>query len=151
MANQSAHQASDTEDGLRSSESPLCPRRHERLMITPRDPVAALAALVECANLPIDERLRLFDWLLEEHPAAIHNAHVRGIAESLLEEAGWQRLPTAVCAQEPSAHGDHRLECAECGSHSLPGAPSWRAYISDDDQAVTFCPTCAEHEFGEAL
>ena len=119
-------------------------------MITPRDPVAALAALVECANLPIDERLRLFAWLLEQHPDAIRSAHVRSIGESLFEEAGWQRLPTAVCAQEPRVDGDHRLECAECGGHSLPGAASWRAYIGDDDRAVTFCPTCAEHEFGEA-
>jgi hypothetical protein len=116
-------------------------------MITPRDPVAALAALVECANLPIDERLRLIDWLLEEHPTAIHNAHVRAIARSLLEEAGWQQLPTAVCAQEPTVNGDHRLECAECGGHSLRSAAGWRAYL-DDDQAVTFCPECAEREFG---
>jgi hypothetical protein len=149
MANESGHPASDTEDGVTQQRSPLCPRRHERLMITPRDPVAALAALVECSDLPIDERLRLIDWLLEEHPAAIHNAHVRVIAESLLEEAGWQRLPTAVCAQEPSVHGDRQLECIECGCRSEPGATSWRAYLSDDDQAVTFCPTCAE--LGEAL
>lgn len=24
----------------------------------------------------------------------------------------------------------------------------WRAYLTDDDEAVMFCPECAEHEFG---
>src|SRR5262245_40259438 len=52
---------------------PAPPPRHQRLMIPSHDPVAVLATLVECADLPIEERLRLFDWLLEEHPAAIHN------------------------------------------------------------------------------
>jgi hypothetical protein len=57
-------------------------------MTPSHDPVAILATLVECSDLPIEQRLRLVDWLLEEHPAAIENADVRGVAESLLQEAG---------------------------------------------------------------
>jgi hypothetical protein len=119
-------------------------------MIPSHDPVAVLATLVECADLPIEERLRLFDWLLEEHPAAIHNVDVLGVAESLLQEAGWQRLPTAVCAQEPNVHGDHSLECAECGRRSGPGAIGWRAYRGTGDAVYAFCPACGEREFDEA-
>jgi hypothetical protein len=119
-------------------------------MIPSHDPVAVLAALVECADLPIEERLRLVDWLLEEHPAAINNIDVRSVAESLLQEAGWERLPTAVWAQEPNVLGDHRLECAECGGRSGPGAASWRAYLGNDDEVYAFCPTCTEREFDQS-
>jgi hypothetical protein len=115
-------------------------------MIPSPDPVAVLATLVECADLPIEERLRLIDWLLEEHPAAIENADVRCVAESLLQEAGWERLPTSALAQEPTIDGDRRLECAECGGQSAPGAPSWRAYVSTNDEVYTVCPACAERE-----
>jgi hypothetical protein len=41
------------------------------------------------------------------------------------------------------------LVCAECGRSSPPNAAGWRAYLDDDDQAVTFCPECAEREFGD--
>jgi hypothetical protein len=40
----------------------------------------------------------------------------------------------------------HPLVCAECGRDSEPDAAGWRAYLDDDDQAVTFCPECAEAE-----
>lgn len=43
------------------------------------------------------------------------------------------------------------LRCAECGRESDPDAAGWRAYLDDDDQAVTFCPECAEREFGHDL
>ena len=119
-------------------------------MIPSNDPVAVLATLVECAELPIEERLRLVDWLLEEHPAAIHNADVRGVAESLLQEAGWERLPTVVWAQEPRAEGDHDLECADCGVRSGPGATSWRAFRGTDDEIYTFCPACTAGDFDGA-
>jgi hypothetical protein len=119
-------------------------------MIPSHDPVAVLATFVEFADLPLHERLRLFDWLLEEHPGAILNADVRGVAESLLKQARWYRLPTAVCAEEPNADGDHRLECADCGGRSGSGAISWRAYLGTDDQIFTFCPGCAEREFDQA-
>src|SRR5262245_4399657 len=108
-------------------------------MIPSHDPVAVLATLVECADLPIEERLRLLDWLLEEHPAAIYNVDVRGVAESLLQEAGWERPSTAVSAREPNVDGDHRLECAECGGRSGPSATSWRAYLGTGDEVFTFC------------
>jgi hypothetical protein len=119
-------------------------------MIPSHDPVAVLATLVACADLPLQERLRLFDWLLEEHPAAIHNIEVLDVGESLLQEAGWQRLPTAVCAEEPNVHGDHRLDCAECGGRSGPGAIGWRAFLGTDDEVYAFCPACAEKELDEA-
>jgi hypothetical protein len=119
-------------------------------MIPSHDPVAVLATLVACADLPLQERLRLFDRLLEEHPAAIHNIEVLDVGESLLQEAGWQRLPTAVCAEEPNVHGDHRLDCAECGGRSGPGAIGWRAFLGTDDEVYAFCPACAERELDEA-
>jgi hypothetical protein len=112
-------------------------------MIPSHDPVAVLATLVACADLPLQERLRLFDWLLEEHPAAIHNIEVLDVGESLLQEAGWQRLPTAVCAEGPNVHG-------ECGGRSGPGAIGWRAFLGTDDEVYAFCPACAEKELDEA-
>jgi hypothetical protein len=41
------------------------------------------------------------------------------------------------------------LVCAECGRVCSPGAAGWRGYLDDGGQAVTFCPECAEREFGE--
>ena len=43
------------------------------------------------------------------------------------------------------------LVCAECGAVSEGEAAGWRAYLDDDDQAVTFCPECAESEFDPSL
>jgi hypothetical protein len=137
-------------DGLSGTEARSATSGTRPSMIPSNDPVAVLATLVECADLPIEERLRLVDWLLEEHPAAIHDADVRGVAESLLQEAGWERLPTAVWAQEPTADGDHLLECADCGVRSAPGATSWRAYLGTDDEVYTFCPACTERELDKA-
>jgi len=119
-------------------------------MFSSHDPVIVLLTLVECADLPIEERLRLVDWLLDEHPAAIDNVVVRDVAESLLQEAGLERLPTAVWAQEPNADGDQPLECVECGGRSGAGATSWRAYLGTNDEVFTFCPACAEREFDTA-
>ena len=42
---------------------------------------------------------------------------------------------------------DRVLECAECGQLSGPGASGWRAYLGDDEHAVTFCSECAKREF----
>lgn len=39
------------------------------------------------------------------------------------------------------------LVCAECGTISEDDAKGWRAYLDVDDEAVTFCPECAEREF----
>jgi hypothetical protein len=49
-------------------------------------------------------------------------------------------------AEPPEPTG---LVCAECGAFSPPDAAGWKAYLDDDGQAVTFCPACAEHEFGK--
>jgi hypothetical protein len=120
-------------------------------MIPLHDPVAVVATLVACAELPLHERLRLFDWLLEEHPDAIHNVDVLGVAEGLLEEADdWRRLRTAVYAEERNINGDHGLDCAECGKRSAPGAIRWRAFLGTDNEIYTFCPACAEQELDEA-
>jgi hypothetical protein len=40
------------------------------------------------------------------------------------------------------------LICAECGAESTADAAGWRGYLTDDDEAVTFCPECASREFG---
>lgn len=43
------------------------------------------------------------------------------------------------------------LTCVECGADSSPEASGWRAYLTIDDEAVVFCPECAEREFGVPL
>jgi hypothetical protein len=57
-----------------------------------------------------------------------------------MQEPGEEFQPTAVF-----------LVCAECGAVSPPDATSWRAYLDIDGEAVTFCPECAEREFGDGL
>jgi hypothetical protein len=42
------------------------------------------------------------------------------------------------------------LVCAECGAESPPEAEDWRGHLTDDGEAVMFCPKCAEQEFGAA-
>jgi hypothetical protein len=39
------------------------------------------------------------------------------------------------------------LTCAECGRSPRPGEV-WRVYFADIGEAVTYCPECAEREFG---
>jgi hypothetical protein len=40
------------------------------------------------------------------------------------------------------------LTCAECGRSPQPGEV-WRLLFADIREAVTYCPECAEREFGE--
>jgi hypothetical protein len=40
------------------------------------------------------------------------------------------------------------LTCAECGRSPRPGEV-WRILFADLREAVTYCPACAEREFGE--
>ena len=39
------------------------------------------------------------------------------------------------------------LTCAECG-RSPQRAEVWRVYFADLGEALTYCPTCSEREFG---
>ena len=39
------------------------------------------------------------------------------------------------------------LSCAECG-HSPRAGETWRVLFADIGEAVTYCPECAEREFG---
>jgi hypothetical protein len=48
---------------------------------------------------------------------------------------------------QDAAAGPVLLRCGECGSQSDPDAKGWQAYLDDEDQAVAFCPDCAEREF----
>jgi hypothetical protein len=41
------------------------------------------------------------------------------------------------------------LVCAECGATSSGEAEGWRAYLDVGGEAATFCPECAESEFGD--
>jgi hypothetical protein len=41
------------------------------------------------------------------------------------------------------------LTCAECGRSPRAGE-TWRILFADIGEAVTYCPECAEREFGEA-
>lgn len=44
---------------------------------------------------------------------------------------------------------DHRLECVECGRTTPPDDPAgWRTYLTVDGETGTYCPECAEREFG---
>ncbi len=46
--------------------------------------------------------------------------------------------------------GAEPLICANCGAVSDELAEGWRAYLDDEGQAATFCPECAEQEFGDS-
>lgn len=43
---------------------------------------------------------------------------------------------------------EQALVCVECQAVSEGQAFGWRAYLGDDDEALIFCPRCAEREFG---
>jgi hypothetical protein len=43
---------------------------------------------------------------------------------------------------------EHPLTCEECAAESPPDATGWRAYVNVHGEVVTFCPGCAEREFG---
>ena len=42
------------------------------------------------------------------------------------------------------------LVCVECGRVWVGPVERWRVYLTDDDppKPVTYCPDCAEREFG---
>jgi hypothetical protein len=44
------------------------------------------------------------------------------------------------------------VHCAECGAKADDLARGWRAYLGEEDDGslmvATFCPECAEREFG---
>ena len=50
---------------------------------------------------------------------------------------------------QPEEAGTRTLVCEECGIENLREALDWRAYLTDDGQAVMFCPECAAREFDE--
>jgi hypothetical protein len=54
----------------------------------------------------------------------------------------------------PIGLNDARLTCIECGREQAAGERGWRAYLTDDEdapaEAIVYCPTCAEREFGPA-
>ena len=66
---------------------------------------------------------------------------------------GRYRCPTASPAPcSPDRVADEPLTCAECGREPREGENAedeWRAYLADDEEMHTFCPECAEREFGE--
>jgi hypothetical protein len=43
----------------------------------------------------------------------------------------------------------HRLICLECLEVARGHATGWRAYLTDEAELATYCPECAEREFGE--
>jgi hypothetical protein len=42
------------------------------------------------------------------------------------------------------------LVCVECGACSDTDAGGWRAFLTVDDEVATYCPKCADAEFGGA-
>ena len=40
------------------------------------------------------------------------------------------------------------LGCVECGCTSDQEARGWRTHLTFDDELATYCPSCAEAEFG---
>jgi hypothetical protein len=43
----------------------------------------------------------------------------------------------------------HPLTCEECLEEARGRASGWRAYLTDEGELTTYCPECAEREFGE--
>jgi len=52
-------------------------------------------------------------------------------------------------AADVERSGRHRLTCEECLAVSRGRASGWRAYLTDERELTTYCPECAEREFGE--
>jgi hypothetical protein len=54
--------------------------------------------------------------------------------------------------REPVDEPGRQLVCAECGAQADEDAEGWRAYLTSDEpeEVATFCPKCAEREFGGA-
>jgi hypothetical protein len=52
--------------------------------------------------------------------------------------------------REPTPVYTNRLECVECGRVSREGERGWKARLTDDDEAVIYCPECDEREFGNS-
>lgn len=58
-------------------------------------------------------------------------------------------------AEHPDLHWeivDERspLECVECRATASGAAPGWRSFLTIDDEVATYCPECAEREFGSS-
>jgi hypothetical protein len=48
-----------------------------------------------------------------------------------------------------NAESSRSSPAASSGEHWLPADDDrWRAYLTDDDEVVSYCPECAEREFG---
>jgi len=62
-----------------------------------------------------------------------------------VEAAMWREAASAQTPSEP-ARLPGPLRCVECGRVSADGE-GWRA-IFDFEHAHTYCPDCAEREFG---
>lgn len=41
------------------------------------------------------------------------------------------------------------LVCVECGKPSEGSARGWQVLLTVDDEVATYCPECAEAEFGD--
>ena len=38
--------------------------------------------------------------------------------------------------------------CVECGEESEDDVSGWRAFLIVDNELATYCPACAQEEFG---
>jgi hypothetical protein len=76
------------------------------------------------------------------------NAATNALAQSFLIGLVLRHRSPVSTGERPSTD---RLVCAECGRQADVQAEGWRAYLTDDEpkEIRTFCPDCAEHEFGD--
>ncbi len=54
-----------------------------------------------------------------------------------------------MSASDSQAQTGAVLVCAECSKRSELSARGWRAFLAVDDQVASYCPECAEREFGD--
>ena len=70
------------------------------------------------------------------------------------DESVWARLDGNYekfqeARREHCLHRGGSLCCVGCGRVDRDGEKGWRAYRTVDDQVATYCPECAEAEFGD--
>lgn len=75
-----------------------------------------------------------------QHTTASHDIASASSVTSIAS-AGESTSPSSLPSRrmESDTPAEAQPVCAECGVESPPDAAGWRAYLDDDDQAVTFC------------
>jgi hypothetical protein len=59
------------------------------------------------------------------------------------------RYSRTVSTAGDSEKKHNPLVCQECGEEADVQAHGWRAYLTDENEPVFYCPACSDREFGE--